>query len=242
MNKFQKLAQLNRDIELLENAGKIKAAEVLHQKFIKEAQYAMPMAYNPFMINPMMYSMMARPVVNPGVTTAPMPVAQPRTTQVQTTGQTPGATVPPPGSVKPPTPPTNQTAPGGTPVSYSETPSKPVDMGIPSPPRPSATYDNYYKDPRTGKIIFVDPGTGEDLPGQGGGYNVTPPGNYGDGKGGIVTVPPPGTITPPGNNSKDPMDDPRVKEFMKKFMGNDFLSGKQKEQMLDQFLRSIGLK
>ena len=38
MNKFQKLAQLNRDIELLENAGKIKSAEVLHKKFIKEAQ------------------------------------------------------------------------------------------------------------------------------------------------------------------------------------------------------------
>ena len=37
MNKFQKLAQLNKDIELLENAGKIKAADILHQKFIKEA-------------------------------------------------------------------------------------------------------------------------------------------------------------------------------------------------------------
>lgn len=40
MNKFQKLAQLNRDIELLENAGKIKSAEVLHKKFLKEAQAA----------------------------------------------------------------------------------------------------------------------------------------------------------------------------------------------------------
>jgi len=38
MNKFQKLAQLNRDIELLENARKFKAAEVLQKKFIKEAQ------------------------------------------------------------------------------------------------------------------------------------------------------------------------------------------------------------
>ena len=38
MNKFQKLSQINKDIELLENAGKVKAAEVLHQKFIKEAQ------------------------------------------------------------------------------------------------------------------------------------------------------------------------------------------------------------
>ena len=38
MNKFQKLAQLNKDIELLENAGKFQAAEVLQRKFIKEAQ------------------------------------------------------------------------------------------------------------------------------------------------------------------------------------------------------------
>ena len=38
MNKFQKLAQLNQDIELLENAGKIKAANILHKKFIREAQ------------------------------------------------------------------------------------------------------------------------------------------------------------------------------------------------------------
>ena len=40
MNKFQKLAQLNKDIELLENAGKFKAAEVLQNKFLKEAQAA----------------------------------------------------------------------------------------------------------------------------------------------------------------------------------------------------------
>ena len=38
MNKFQKLAHLNKDIELLENAGKIKAANILHEKFIREAQ------------------------------------------------------------------------------------------------------------------------------------------------------------------------------------------------------------
>jgi len=38
MNKFQKLAQLNQDIELLENAGKFKAAEVLQRKFVREAQ------------------------------------------------------------------------------------------------------------------------------------------------------------------------------------------------------------
>jgi hypothetical protein len=38
MNKLQKLAQLNQDIELLENAGKFKAAEILQKKFVKEAQ------------------------------------------------------------------------------------------------------------------------------------------------------------------------------------------------------------
>ena len=38
MNNFQKLAQLSRDIELLENAGKFDAAEVLQRKFLKEAQ------------------------------------------------------------------------------------------------------------------------------------------------------------------------------------------------------------
>jgi hypothetical protein len=38
MNNFQKLAQLSRDIEILENAGKFDAAEVLQRKFLKEAQ------------------------------------------------------------------------------------------------------------------------------------------------------------------------------------------------------------
>ena len=38
MNKFQKLAQLNQDIELLENAGKFEAAEILQRKFVREAQ------------------------------------------------------------------------------------------------------------------------------------------------------------------------------------------------------------
>lgn len=40
MNKFQKLAQLNQDIELLENAGKFEAAEILQKKFVREAQVA----------------------------------------------------------------------------------------------------------------------------------------------------------------------------------------------------------
>lgn len=38
MNKFQKLSQLNKDIELLEKVGKFEAAEVLQKKFVKEAQ------------------------------------------------------------------------------------------------------------------------------------------------------------------------------------------------------------
>ena len=38
MNKLQKLAQLNKDIEVLENSGKFKAAEILQKKFVKEAQ------------------------------------------------------------------------------------------------------------------------------------------------------------------------------------------------------------
>ena len=38
MNKFIKLSKINKDIELLENAGKIKSAEVLHNKFIRIAQ------------------------------------------------------------------------------------------------------------------------------------------------------------------------------------------------------------
>lgn len=54
MNKFQKLSQINKDIELLENAGKIKSAQVLHQKFIKEAQVVAPNRtnYSPSSVNP----------------------------------------------------------------------------------------------------------------------------------------------------------------------------------------------
>jgi hypothetical protein len=42
MNKFQKLAQLNKDIEILEANGKFKSASILHNKFIKEAQSLEP--------------------------------------------------------------------------------------------------------------------------------------------------------------------------------------------------------
>jgi hypothetical protein len=45
MNNFQKLAQLSRDIELLENAGKFDAAEVLQRKFVREAQLGFSPAF-----------------------------------------------------------------------------------------------------------------------------------------------------------------------------------------------------
>jgi hypothetical protein len=38
MIKFQKLSQINKDINLLENKGDFKAATILHVKFIKESQ------------------------------------------------------------------------------------------------------------------------------------------------------------------------------------------------------------
>jgi len=44
MNKFQKLKELNNDIELLESYGKFKSASILHDKFIKEAQIK-PVSY-----------------------------------------------------------------------------------------------------------------------------------------------------------------------------------------------------
>jgi hypothetical protein len=53
MSKFQQLSQLNHDIEILEAAGKIKAATVLHNKFIKEAQLAPTKTYyNPSSVDP----------------------------------------------------------------------------------------------------------------------------------------------------------------------------------------------
>jgi hypothetical protein len=54
MNKLQKLSQINKDIELLENSGKIKSAEILHNKFIKEAQVVAPNRtnYGPSSVNP----------------------------------------------------------------------------------------------------------------------------------------------------------------------------------------------
>ena len=131
MNKFQKLAQLNRDIELLENAGKIKAAEVLHQKFIKEAQYMpqmMPMMMMPQMMS-MMPQMMARPT---------MPVARPAVTPVTTPAP---VTQPAPVATPAPAP-----APGGQPgaggITYQVEPPKTVDL--PKPPPTNDDRFDYY--------------------------------------------------------------------------------------------------
>ena len=103
MSKFQKLSQLNKDIELLENAGNIRAAEIMHKKFIKEAQYMMPQMMIPQMMMPQMMpmimpQMMARPAapatttvpnrpVAPAVTTTPSTIARPAAPQTSAQGQ-----------------------------------------------------------------------------------------------------------------------------------------------------------
>ncbi len=173
MNKFQKLSQLNKDIELLENAGKIKAADILHKKFIKEAQYAMPQVMTTMMpqmfmpqMMPMMPQMFARPAVNPLAVakpattpatvvkpaTAPVAVAKPTTTPVAVAKQTTAPTGTATGVQNPP---------NG--ITYEETMPKPYDMGIQPPPAPPPTtvpydkYKNFYYDQQTGKDVFVDP-------------------------------------------------------------------------------------
>lgn len=62
MNKFQKLSQIIKDIEILEAAGKIKAAEILHNKFIKEAQVVAPNRnnYSPSSVNPQQQNYLQR--------------------------------------------------------------------------------------------------------------------------------------------------------------------------------------
>lgn len=172
MNKFQKLAQIKRDIELLENAGKIKAAEILHQKFIKEAQYAMPQMMTtmmpqmmmPQMMPMMMPQMMARPMIapttlaKPVVAPAQMPVAQPRTTPVQTIG------TPNPGVSPAPTPaPKPVPSPGNMKIAPEPSPAPPPPpSGQTTPPKPTPTEGgNYGMIPGPGgKTIFTDPGTG----------------------------------------------------------------------------------
>ena len=120
MNKFQKLSQISKDIEILEAAGKIKAAEVLHKKFIKEAQYAMPqmmttmmpqmmmpqmMSMMPQMMPQMMPMMMARPAVVPAAVAKPVGTPAP----IQRGQVTPPAPQPTPTPTPvPPPPPTNK--------------------------------------------------------------------------------------------------------------------------------------
>ena len=150
MNKFQKLSQLNKDIELLENAGKIKAAEVLHKKFIREAQYGMPQMMPmmmPQMMMPQMMPqmMMARPQMPVAPAAVPRPVAQPAPVAAPAPkpapvpiGETPkpGTTPAPP---PPPPPPTGQTTPPPGGVTYQVNPPQTVTM----PPTNDQRFDYY---------------------------------------------------------------------------------------------------
>jgi len=162
MNKFQKLYQINKDIELLENAGKIKAANVLHKKFIKEAQYMMPMMPQMMMPQMMMPQMLARPTVapttlaRPVVTPAPMPVAQPRTTPVQTIGPpNPGVSpAPSPAPAPKPSPGNMQIAPLPSPAPapggqvqppYEGSNSNPGGQNVPPPTPPPTQYGDKNK-------------------------------------------------------------------------------------------------
>jgi hypothetical protein len=146
MANRQELSKLNEEIELLESAGLIKAASVLHKKFIKESQAA------------------SQPGAQSYMTNAGIEVRKP--------GQTP-----PPAQTAPPA---NQTVQPSLPPNYDP-------------------YKNYYQDPRTGRTVFVDPGTGQPFQNQQGlpteigkGIPVTPPGTYQNPGGGTYTVPNPG--------------------------------------------------
>ena len=155
MNKFQKLAQLNKDIELLENAGKIKAADILHQKFIKEAQYAMPQMMTtmmpqmmmpqmmmPQMMPQMMPMTMARPVA-PGAVArpvvAPAAVAKPVGTPAPVQQ---GQVNPPATGITPPTP---SPAPSPAPNPAPTPKPSPGNMQI-EPPNPMDDTQRGYGD------------------------------------------------------------------------------------------------
>ena len=258
MNKFQKLSQLNKDIELLENAGKLKAADVLHKKFIKEAQFAMPFTYNPMAYNPMAYNpmaynpMMARPVVNPGVTSAPMPVVQPRTTQVQTTGQTPGV-------IPAPTPATTSTTTTPAPASGQV---KPSDIKPGTPPTNLTRNTN-----QQGQAGFVQDQNGRiQIFGQDGNpiSYVAPPGStVGPGLREINPGPPPGyqppvnKITPPSEiqnqvfdfyggkitkNNFEITDPKKLQEFYKRIkekLDQEKASGRLTKEQYDDLMQQI---
>jgi len=165
MNKFQKLAQLNRDIELLENAGKIKAADILHQKFIKEAQYMpqmMPMMMMPQMMPQMMMARPQMPVARPTVTTVttPAPVTQPAPVATPAPKPAPvpvGETAKPTPVAPPPPPP----PPANTKVNPPYEGSVTNPGGQNTPPGKPTEGGNYLMNPGDdGKTVFTDPGTG----------------------------------------------------------------------------------
>ena len=155
MNKFQKLSQISKDIEILENAGKIKAADVLHKKFIKEAQYAMPQMMTtmmpqmmmpqmmmPQMMPQMMPMTMARPVA-PGAVArpvvAPAAVAKPVGTPAPVQQ---GQVNPPATGITPPTP---SPAPSPAPNPAPTPKPSPGNMQI-EPPNPMDDTQRGYGD------------------------------------------------------------------------------------------------
>jgi hypothetical protein len=202
MATHKELLRLNHDIEVLENAGLIKAASILHKKFIKEAQ--------------------AVPGASSYVTNAGNEVIKP--------GQTAPPTAPPTNKdIKPP---------------YTGAP--PPTATPPAAPPPSP-FGNYFQDPSTGKIIFVDPGTGrpyengQGLPsdlGQGG--NFTPPPGF------TVTPAPMPVPTPAPNPFPTPgnSDIPDLRERFNFYYGqinNGFSIGdpQQQQAYFDRVKRQI---
>jgi hypothetical protein len=159
MSEFKKLSQLNKDIELLENAGKIKAAEVLHRQFIKEAQYMMPqmpMMMMPQMMPMMNPMMMARPVapmatsapnrpVNPSVNSTPAAVAKPTTAPVAQTGQVTPKPITyvtnPPTVIELPQPPVAPPVTPPAPPTNKEI-KPPYSGSVPPPTQPPTNYGN----------------------------------------------------------------------------------------------------
>ena len=164
MANRQELLKLNQEIELLESVGLIKAASVLHKKFIKESQ------------------------------AAPQPGPQPGAQSYMTNA---GIEV-----IKPvQTPPPAQTPP-------------PVQTVQPSLPPNYNAYDNYYQDPRTGRTVFVDPGTMQPIEGQlGKGIPVGPPGSPTTGMN-INPVPTPTPTPAPAPGNTPPTFDLGIPSYM----------------------------
>lgn len=168
MNKFQKLSQLNKDIELLENAGKIKAAEVLHKKFIREAQYAMPQMM-PMMMPQMMMPqmMMARPTMPVAPAAVPRPVA-PVAQPAPVAAPAPKPAPVPIGERATPAPPPPPPPPADSKVNPPYEGSVTNPGGQNTPPGKPTEQGTYLMNPGDdGKTVFTDPGTG---------YGVDPPG------------------------------------------------------------------